>query len=279
MAAQYAFREADEKQQHKQEEAVELSAPAGATVYHAINKEGEEELERSTAALGWSGLAAGLSMGFSFVAEAILHHRLPDTPWRPLIAKFGYSIGFLIIVLGRQQLFTENTLTVILPLLRKRDAGMLANVVRLWTVVLAANLAGAALFALALAHTTALPSELHPSLATLGAEAMAQPFATTLVRGIFAGWLIALMGWLLPFAELARVWVIVIITYVVGVAQFSHVVAGSVETMYMVMTAQRSVGAYMGGFLVPSLVGNIVGGVSLVACLAHAQFIASEERA
>jgi formate/nitrite transporter FocA (FNT family) len=76
-------------------------------VYEAIRREGEDELARPASALAWSALAAGLSMGFSFVAEALLEARLPDEPWRPLIAKFGYSVGFLIVVLGRQQLYTE----------------------------------------------------------------------------------------------------------------------------------------------------------------------------
>jgi hypothetical protein len=104
------------------DEVEELSAPTGAVVYHAVKQEGEDELDRATSALAWSGLAAGMSMGFSFAAEGLLRAPLPDRPWRPLIAKFGYSVGFLIVVLGRQQLFTENTLTVILPALRRRGS-------------------------------------------------------------------------------------------------------------------------------------------------------------
>src|SRR4051812_23722722 len=101
--------------------AAQRQAPSGAIVYQAISREGEEELERSSSALFWSALGAGLAMGFSMIAEALLTTHLPDAPWRILIAKFGYSIGFLIVILGRQQLFTENTLTPILPLMRKKD--------------------------------------------------------------------------------------------------------------------------------------------------------------
>src|SRR3954467_9003118 len=103
-----------EKEQKVDQEAEDRSAPSGKVVYHAIVKEADEELERSVAALFWSGLAAGLSMGFSLVGEAILRAHLPDEPWRPLVAKIGYSFGFLIVILGRQQLFTENTLTPML---------------------------------------------------------------------------------------------------------------------------------------------------------------------
>ena len=85
------------------------------------------------------------------------------------------------------------------------------------------------------------------------------------------------MVWLLPYAETARIWVILLITYVVGLGHFSHVIAGSVSTLYLVVTGGCGVFDYLGGFLLPALIGNILGGVSLVAALAHAQFVASEE--
>src|ERR1700744_4769798 len=77
------------------------AAPMGALVIHEIVRDqGEEELERSFSGLAWSGIAAGLSIGFSAVVQATLQAHMPDTPWRPLVAGFGYSIGFLIVVLG-----------------------------------------------------------------------------------------------------------------------------------------------------------------------------------
>src|SRR5690349_18871699 len=76
--------------EEEQKEVEERSAPSAQVVYGAIQKEGEEELERPSSALAWSGLAAGLSMGFSFVAETLLRSGLPDEPWRQLISKLGY---------------------------------------------------------------------------------------------------------------------------------------------------------------------------------------------
>jgi formate/nitrite transporter FocA (FNT family) len=105
----------------KEKQQVEDRVAIGVNVvYEAIRLEGEEELRRTAAALAWSALAAGLSMGFSFIAEALLASHLPDRPWRPLLSRMGYCVGFLVVVLGRQQLFTENTLTVILPLFAGR---------------------------------------------------------------------------------------------------------------------------------------------------------------
>src|SRR3954447_17048819 len=250
------------------------SAPTGAVVYKTIRAEGEHELERATAALAWSGLAAGLSMGFSFATEAMLRAALPDTPWRPLVAKLGYSVGFLIVVLGRQQLFTENTLTVVLPVLRRRDSLMFGNVARLWATVLIANLAGALVFAWSSAHTDIFSPETKRAMSSIGLDALSPPFLTVFLRGIVAGWLIALMVWLLPFAESARVWVIVIITYVVGIGQFSHVIAGSVEVFTAAAMGEAEWGRVVGGYVLPTLVGNVIGGVALVACLNHAQVVA-----
>src|SRR3954452_15247209 len=160
-----------EKRDQEHAEAEERSAPKGSVVYDAIKQEGEDELKRSSASLAWSGLAAGLSMGFSFVSESILRAHLPESNWRVLITKLGYGVGFLIVVLGRQQLFTENTLTVILPLLRRRHTDVLLNVLRLWTVVLLANVIGALLFAAVIGRTPMFESDVHERFTAIAQEA------------------------------------------------------------------------------------------------------------
>ena len=267
--------QASEKQEAQ--EAQERSAPSGKVIYRAILAEGEEELDRSSAGLFWSGLAAGLSMGFSMIAQGLLERYLPDAPWRPLVANLGYSVGFLIVILGRQQLFTENTLTPILPLLQKPTWSCLRNVLRLWGIVLFANLLGAFALSLVVAHSTVFEAEAKAAFTHLGQLALAPGFSTVLLRGIFAGWLIALMVWLLPYAEESRIWVIIFLTYVVGVAHFSHVIAGSVEVFTLAAAGKTSWATALGGFTLPALLGNILGGVPLVAALNHAQVTAGEE--
>src|SRR5581483_9864408 len=129
------------------------------------------------------------SMGFSFIGEGLLKTYVPHRPWAPLISKLGYSIGFIIVILGRQQLFTENTLTPMLPLLNKKDAATFANVMRLWGVVLVANLIGALAFALVCSRTNAFDENVRASFIELGHHAMEHGFGTVLLRGVFAGWL------------------------------------------------------------------------------------------
>ena len=261
-------------QQREDQVVDDKSAVGSHIVYKAIKKTADEELGRPTVALAFSGLAAGLSMGFSLVAEGLVRSKLPDAPWRPLVAKLGYSVGFLIVILGRQQLFTENTLTPMLPLLLRRDRRTLANVARLWATVLASNLVGAALFAYAIQRTPAFAPEVRHAFLELGREATAFPFGTTLVKGVFAGWLIALMVWLLPVAEAGRIWIIVLLTYIVGLGQLSHVIAGSVDAMYTVAAGEHTWAQYAGGFLLPTLLGNCLGGVTMVAALNYAQVAA-----
>jgi formate/nitrite transporter FocA (FNT family) len=251
------------------EEAEQRSAPPASVVYEAIYLEGKDELERGTGALFFSALAAGLSMGFSLVTEALLRAGLPDAPWRNLICKAGYSVGFLVVVLGRQQLFTENTLTVMLPLLHWKNRFVLAKVGRLWSIVLAGNLLGALAIAWVLGHTQVFDEATKTVMIEVSRHGTGDPFGTVLLRGIFAGWLIALMVWLMPAAQSARVAVIVIVTYLVALAGLAHVIAGSVDKLLLVTTGHLSWGGFVTGFLLPALFGNIIGGVSLVAALNH----------
>ncbi len=260
----------------EQSDAERRVAPSAATVYEAIHIEGLDELKRPSSALAWSGLAAGLSMGFSLVAEGLLHEALPDAPWRPLITKLGYSIGFLLVILGRQQLFTENTLTPILPLLRKPNVATLWQVIRLWFVVLGANTVGTLLFAWLLAHTPLFDGPTHAAFSAVSAESLPGSFFTHVLRAVLAGWLIALMVWLLPFAETGRVGVIILVTYLVGLGKFNHIIAGSVKTFYLATTGQLPWSAFVVDFWLPTLVGNILGGVGLVAALNHAQVTAGD---
>ena len=257
----------------EQHMARERTALRAAVIHEAIRAEGEGELRRPPSALAWSGLAGGLSMGFSLVASGLLQAHLPDTPWRPLITNLGYSVGFLATILGRQQLFTENTLTVILPLLTRRNLPTLVHVVRLWSIVLATNLAGGYAFALTLGRIALFKPQVAAAFHDLSAHEISGGWMTMFVRAIFAGWLIATMVWMMPAADSSRAAIIVIMTYLVALGQLPHVVAGSVEVSYLVVTHALPWSAFFGSFLVPTLIGNTIGGVLLVALFNHAQVI------
>jgi formate/nitrite transporter FocA (FNT family) len=203
------------------------------------------------------------------LGQGILRSSLPDAPWRELVAAFGYTFGFLFVTMGRQQLFTETTLTVMLPVLHRTHG--LADVARYWAIVFTANIVATIMFAAAVLIPHLFRPEQVEAFTALGVKAAEPGFALVFVKAIFAGWLIALMVWLLPAAATAR-WVIIIaVTWLIAVAEFSHVIAGSAETAVAAMRGAIPWSSYLLGFLLPALAGNSVGGVVFVALLNHAQ--------
>lgn len=85
----------------------EMSSPRTPVIYEVVRRLGDEEMDRPITSLWWSGVAAGLSISFSLLAEAVLQSYLPESSWRVLITSLGYCVGFVMAVLSRQQLFTE----------------------------------------------------------------------------------------------------------------------------------------------------------------------------
>ncbi len=245
--------------------------PRAAVVFETIRREGEGELARTFSALGFSALSAGLSMGFSLFTMSVLTAYLPDKPWRVLVAGIGYSVGFLVAILGRQQLFTENTLTPILVLLNRFDAPTFWRVVRLWVIVIAGNVAGALVFATLLAHVPVFPPEVQHAFGDVAVHASSGAAPANFVRAIYAGWIIALMVWLLPAAESSAPFVIILLTSIVAAAGLTHVVAGSVEALYAVEIGKATLSDCIWRYFLPVFAGNSIGGVTFVALLNYGQ--------
>ncbi len=255
---------------NERRQAAERAHVEALVIYEVVREQGEKALERSSVALAWSGLAGGLSIGFSFLAEAYLKGGMPDAPWAVLVQAFGYSLGFLIVVLGRQELFTETTLTVLIPTLRRPSLPALGGTMRVWSVVLAANLLGTMAFGALAAQRGIFSGDAYGAMVSLSTALMSHSFVVTMVDAGFSGWLIGLMVWLLPGAGPARPLIIILLSYTVALCQFPHVIAGSVEGSFAVFAGHASVSDYLMRFLLPTLLGNIVGGSLLTALLNHA---------
>jgi formate/nitrite transporter FocA (FNT family) len=259
----------------EQRQAATHTSPRALILHEIVREDGEAALTRTPGALALSGLAGGLSMGFSFLAQSLIRADLPDQPWAHLIDSFGYSIGFIIVILAQQQLFTESTVTAMLPVLTRRSLAVAGATARLWIIVLVANLIGTWIFAGLLLPGGIFSKEVVQALNRQAIEAAPAGFAPTFLKAVFAGWLIALMVWLLPSARSARLLTVLIVAYVVSLARLSHIVAGSVEASYAVMSGSIPLADYFIRFMAPTLLGNIVGGVALVALLNHGT-VASE---
>jgi formate-nitrite transporter family protein len=251
------------------EEADDRSSTSAKVVHEAIRLEGTEELERPSSSIAWSGLAAGLTMGCSMLGEGLLQAHLPATAWRDAVASFGYCLGFIFVTMGRQQLFTETTLTVMLPVLH--GTHRMSEVARYWAIVFAANIIATLLFAAAATIPGLFKPDAVQAFTDLGIKAAEPGFAAVLVKAVFAGWLIALMVWLMPAAAGTRFFVIVAVTWLIGFAKFSHVIAGSVETAFAAIHGAIGWSDYLVQFLLPAFLGNSFGGVVFVALLNHAQ--------
>jgi len=252
----------------------ETARRTAADIFADAVRVGEEELKRSSPGLAFSGLAAGLGMGLTGLGSAALLAALRGVPHAELIAALLYPAGFIVVIVGRAQLFTENTLfPVILVLDRRRH---LRNTGRLWGVVFASNIIGALLFAVLAASSGALEPPIASALATLGQRAATGSFGHLFWGGVAGGWIIALVAWLVSasrftIAQIALVW---LLTFIVGAAHLAHCIAGSGEILAAVVHGTVSPGTYL-YWLAAATLGNVVGGVVGVALLNYAQVIGS----
>jgi len=247
------------------------SPPRAAVLHEVIRRSGDEELKRGFAALVWSSLAAGMTMGFSLLARGVLHRQLVGVSGGHLIDAFGYTFGFLAVILARQQLFTENTLTAVLPFMTKPGWRNFALLLRLWSVVLVGNLLGVSLFAFGLLHLQQFDAPTERAFVEIGRELMANTPFEMFSKGILAGWIIAMMVWMLAASERSRLAIIVICTYLIAIGGFTHIIVGSAEAMYLVFAGEITLADAVLHFGLPTLAGNVVGGSLIFGLISHAQ--------
>jgi formate/nitrite transporter FocA (FNT family) len=249
----------------------ELSTPRTPVIYEVVRRLGEEEMRRPVTSLWWSGVAAGLSISFSLLAQAILLIHLPDAPWRPLVSGFGYCVGFLMVVLGRQQLFTESTITVVLPVFKHPKPENIWRMLRLWAIVLVANFAGTLFAAAFCRYAPVLSPDLKAGMLAVARDLKSLGWWAMAFRGVTSGFLIAAMVWMIPSAESAKFAVVALMTYLIAIGGFTHIVAGSVEANLLVLSGDWEWWRMLWQFFVPALIGNIVGGTALFALISYAQ--------
>lgn len=264
---------AAKKKKEEEDSVSKASALPSKVIYEIIRREGEEELARTNRSLIWSGVAAGLMMSFSVLGESIFRTYLPDAPHSFLIENIGYSFGFLLVIMGRLQLFTENTITTVFPFLDDPCWDCALTTARLWTIVLAANVIGAFVAATVMHHTAAVPAELKPAIQSLSEHATSMGAWPSFMRGIPAGILVAALVWSMPQANANRFFVIFSFTWLIAAGDFSHIIAGSVEMAYLVVGGDLGFFPAVFGFFLPVLAGNIIGGTAVFTMIAYGQVV------
>ncbi len=240
-------------------------------VHEVIRAQGDDELDRPALSLLCSGFAAGVAITASVLAEATLRQHLPHADWSELIVALGYTVGFVIVILGNLQLFTENTITVVLPVATQPTPRNFARLARLWALALFANIAGTLATAAVLVHGGVIDADQLAAAVEVSRPIHEHGTLAILLRGIPAGFLIASIAWIMPNARGSEFWIVFIITYLVGAGGFSHVIAGSAEAWLLWLTGHATFGWALGGFIAPALIGNVIGGTGLFTVLAHGQ--------
>jgi formate/nitrite transporter FocA (FNT family) len=249
---------------------LDLERPTAHAIYEQVAKNARQELDRDAFSLLVSGLAGGMGMGLTALAVSVASATLGKSPSAHFVAFMLYPIGFIVVILGRSQLFTENTLYPVALVLSER--GHSFKTARLWALVLPSNIVGAFLFALLAARTGALRPEFVTAMAQFGIDAAHAPAWSVFWSGVIGGWVIAMVAWLVSGSHsitgsVALIW---LLTFVVGLGGFAHCIATSGEILAAVVTHQLPALAYL-RWIVPAVAGNICGGVLLVTLLEYGQ--------
>ena len=250
----------------------ELERPSAEDIYRQVARNAKAELKRSNTSLAISGFTGGTFMGLSALGVGLVLGVLGETPGAFALSRLLYPLGFIVVILGRSQLFTENTLyPVALVLAEKKQ---LWNTLRLWAVVLPSNCLGALAFAALISRTHALPPAALEAIGKLGLDAVHHPAATIFWSGVMGGWIIATAAWLVSGSHSisGSVMIIWLLTFVVGLGNFAHCIATSGEVLTAVLTHSLPPWRYL-AWLGPAVGGNICGGVLMVTLLEYGQAI------
>jgi formate/nitrite transporter FocA (FNT family) len=239
-------------------------------IFEEVKASAREELSRSASALLFSGFAGGIGMGLTGLAVALALCYLGNSPTARFISFCFYPVGFIVVIVGRAQLFTENTLYPVVLILDERKH--LLTSFKLWGTVFASNVAGAVFFGWLVMKTGALSPNFADALAGLGTDAVQGHFTLIFARGVIGGWLIALVAWMVTASHwtIGQVVIIWMLTFIVGAGHFSHCIASSAEIVAAVMAGHLHFGNYF-AWLLPATLGNIVGGVFMVSVLNYGQ--------
>jgi formate/nitrite transporter FocA (FNT family) len=255
----------------RREEADEHRRLAAVTVFQTIRGEGEEELSRPAMSLWWSGIAAGLALSTSVLAEAVLYRALAGNPAREAIAALGYALGFVLVILARLQLFTENTLTVVLPLMAKPSSSLLWRSARLWGIVLVANLVGTFATAFIALNLGTTSPENTAAMLDVARKVLEQAGWAGFFHAVPAGFYIAAIVWMLPSSKGFEIFTVMLFAWLIAAGAFSHVVVGSAEVFLLAIHGEIGLMTGMATILLPALAGNVIGGTGLFALLVYGQ--------
>ncbi len=251
------------------EAAEEITRHSVPVVYTAIKFEGEDELSRPAQSLWWSGMAAGIAIFLSVIGSGALAAQVGIE--QKAIVCIGYTLGFLVVVLGRLQLFTENTITAVIPLLHQKNSKTFNSLMRLWSIVFVANMIGVFIAAFATIHLQIFPDNVMEGIIDVSYDYVDRNGLQFFTQGVPAGFLVAALVWMLPSARESAFFLITSITYFIALTGSTHVIAGSGEVFIVMLLGDISLLDAVADTILPTLAGNVLGGTALFTLLAYSQ--------
>jgi formate/nitrite transporter FocA (FNT family) len=243
---------------------------------------GLSELERPGLGLLLSSLSAGMDVSFSLLLMAVMitlaEGKLPAPVVEILVANM-YAAGYVFVILGRSELFTEHTTLAVLPVLDGKAS--LRQLGRLWGIIYAANLVGTGAFAAMVVFVAPALGIAEPwAFGKIAHGLVDKPSWVILVSAVLAGWLMGLLGWLIAasrdtIGQIVLVW---LITGSIGILHLHHCIVGSAEVLAGVFAGQGIGLVDFARFLGLATVGNVAGGVIFVALIKYGHASRTAER-
>lgn len=236
-------------------------------IFQRVVASADEEVEATDRELLLSGVAAGFAITLTFLGSAVG----AAVSSNEFLAAILYPIGFIYIILGRYQLYTENTLPPVALVLTRLAS--IPKLLRIWSIVLLGNILGAGLGAFVLAHGNVLEPETARMATNLGKHGLSVGWWALFYKAVFAGWLVAGVVWLDHAARdtITRFVLIYVVFYTISAGNLYHVVVTGCEALYYVFIGGATLSAVFTEFWLPVFLGNTIGGVFLVTLVNYGQ--------
>ncbi|NJO02657.1 MAG: formate/nitrite transporter family protein, partial [Bacteroidia bacterium] len=231
------------------------------------------EHNRPRLGLFLSAFAAGLEVGFSVFLISTMHNLLVDqvsAAVLQIVLALSYPIGFIFVVIGRSELFTEHTTLAILPVLTGSTTKR--RLLVLWSTIFVGNLVGGYLFSAILINLSpnlGIASE--ETFVALAHHAIRHESGVILLSAIVAGWLMGLLAWLVTASTetISRIVIIVLVTSLIGIGGLHHSIVGSIEVFTGMVTSPSIHFSDYLNFQLWTTLGNLIGGVFFVALIKY----------
>lgn len=272
----------EDKKQEKYQKDLETKSKAvkGTQKYSDILSrvihEGEETFKIRNRALFLSSLIAGLEIGFSYLLVCSLYFLLGGSIDENVVIKLFslvYPVGFILVILGKSALFTEQTSVLALPVLNGQRSFM--ELLRVWSLVILGNILGGMFFAFFIGN---LAPQLNlfttDTMVRVGTHVLDNPWWVLLLSAITAGWLMGLLTWLLntTINSVSKILLIFLITGVIGFSGFHHSIVGNIEVFGALLHSSDIQISHYLIFLFLTLIGNGIGGAVVVGLFKYRIF-------